>query len=157
MNRSGLKMPKFVVIGHRGNGMNVLQSSDRRMRAIKENSIMSFNAAANFPLDFIEFDVQVSFFFFFFLKKKIIRVWNYYYHHHYYFLKETKKLKKNGDKIVGKLDSCSCVFRCRPACRRRVFLPCNEIHIYTYIFFFLLALPYWFPVLPLVFAAWHFL
>ncbi|XP_061359773.1 glycerophosphodiester phosphodiesterase GDPD1, chloroplastic-like isoform X2 [Gastrolobium bilobum] len=51
---------KFVVIGHRGNGMNVLQSSDRRMRAIKENSIMSFNAAANFPLDFVEFDVQVT-------------------------------------------------------------------------------------------------
>ncbi|KAG4927385.1 hypothetical protein JHK85_053871 [Glycine max] len=57
---SGLEIPKFVVIGHRGNGMNVLQSSDRRMRAIKENTIMSFNAAATFPLDFIEFDVQVT-------------------------------------------------------------------------------------------------
>ncbi|KAL1314589.1 hypothetical protein HN51_041401 [Arachis hypogaea] len=60
MNRSELKMPKFVVVGHRGHGMNQLQSSDRRMRAIKENSIMSFNAAAAFPLDFIEFDVQVT-------------------------------------------------------------------------------------------------
>nr|AFK48833.1 unknown [Medicago truncatula] len=59
-NGDGLKMPKFVVIGHRGNGMNVLQSTDRRMRAIKENSIMSFNAASSFPLDFIEFDVQVT-------------------------------------------------------------------------------------------------
>jgi glycerophosphodiester phosphodiesterase len=53
-------VPKFVVIGHRGNGMNVLQSTDRRMRAIKENSITSFNAASSFPLDFIEFDVQVT-------------------------------------------------------------------------------------------------
>ncbi|TKY63017.1 Glycerophosphodiester phosphodiesterase GDPD1 [Spatholobus suberectus] len=60
MSRSGFKMPKFVVIGHRGNGMNVLQSSDRRMRAIKENTIMSFNAASTFPVDFIEFDVQVT-------------------------------------------------------------------------------------------------
>ncbi|PNX61530.1 glycerophosphodiester phosphodiesterase gde1-like protein, partial [Trifolium pratense] len=58
MRNGGFKMPKFVVIGHRGNGMNVLQSTDRRMRAIKENSIMSFNAASSFPLDFIEFDVQ---------------------------------------------------------------------------------------------------
>lgn len=40
--------------------MNVLQSSDRRMRAIKENTIVSFNAAANFPIDYIEFDVQVT-------------------------------------------------------------------------------------------------
>ncbi|XP_020235614.1 glycerophosphodiester phosphodiesterase GDPD1, chloroplastic isoform X2 [Cajanus cajan] len=60
MSRSGFKMPKFVVIGHRGHGMNVLQSSDRRMRAIKENTIVSFNAAANFPIDYIEFDVQVT-------------------------------------------------------------------------------------------------
>ncbi|KAK2361614.1 PLC phosphodiesterases superfamily protein [Trifolium repens] len=60
MSNGGFKMPKFVVIGHRGNGMNVLQSTDRRMRAIKENSIMSFNAASSFPLDFIEFDVQVT-------------------------------------------------------------------------------------------------
>lgn len=67
MSGGGFKMPKFVVIGHRGNGMNVLQSSDRRMRAIKENSIMSFNAAAKSPLDFIEFDVQVAILSFFFL------------------------------------------------------------------------------------------
>lgn len=68
-NGDGLKMPKFVVIGHRGNGMNVLQSTDRRMRAIKENSIMSFNAASSFPLDFIEFDVQVYFNSFIFLSQ----------------------------------------------------------------------------------------
>ncbi|KAH7518943.1 hypothetical protein FEM48_Zijuj09G0224900 [Ziziphus jujuba var. spinosa] len=54
------RRPKFLMIGHRGKGMNQLQSSDRRMRAIKENSIASFNSAANFPLDFIEFDVQVT-------------------------------------------------------------------------------------------------
>ncbi|XP_022983246.1 glycerophosphodiester phosphodiesterase GDPD1, chloroplastic-like [Cucurbita maxima] len=51
---------KFLVIGHRGSGMNALQSSDRRMKAIKENSILSFNAAAKFPIDFVEFDVQVT-------------------------------------------------------------------------------------------------
>ncbi|XP_068302790.1 glycerophosphodiester phosphodiesterase GDPD1, chloroplastic-like [Pyrus communis] len=60
MNRGAPRIPRFLVIGHRGNGMNALQSSDRRMRAIKENSIMSFNAAASFPIDFIEFDVQVT-------------------------------------------------------------------------------------------------
>ncbi|XAR48220.1 Glycerophosphodiester phosphodiesterase [Bertholletia excelsa] len=51
---------KLAVIGHRGCGMNMLQSSDRRMKAIKENSILSFNAAGKFPLDLIEFDVQVT-------------------------------------------------------------------------------------------------
>ncbi|KAB2614149.1 glycerophosphodiester phosphodiesterase gde1-like [Pyrus ussuriensis x Pyrus communis] len=60
MNRAAPRIPRFLVIGHRGNGMNALQSSDRRMRAIKENSIMSFNAAARFPIDFVEFDVQVT-------------------------------------------------------------------------------------------------
>ena len=50
---------KFMVIGHRGNGMNRLQSSDPRMKHVKENSILSFNTAASFNLDFIEFDVQV--------------------------------------------------------------------------------------------------
>ncbi|XP_054822593.1 glycerophosphodiester phosphodiesterase GDPD1, chloroplastic-like isoform X2 [Prosopis cineraria] len=60
LSRGGSNSPKFLVIGHRGNGMNVLQSSDRRTRAAKENSIVSFNAAAKFPLDFIEFDVQVT-------------------------------------------------------------------------------------------------
>lgn len=59
MGRVASRIPKFLVIGHRGNGMNALQSSDRRMRAIKENSIASFNSAANFPIDFVEFDVQV--------------------------------------------------------------------------------------------------
>ncbi|XP_019183913.1 PREDICTED: glycerophosphodiester phosphodiesterase GDPD1, chloroplastic-like [Ipomoea nil] len=56
----GLRPAKFVVIGHRGNGMNVLQSPDRRMKAFKENSILSFNAAADYLVDFIEFDVQVT-------------------------------------------------------------------------------------------------
>ncbi|KAL8229071.1 hypothetical protein R6Q57_013977 [Mikania cordata] len=53
-------VPKFMVVGHRGHGMNVLQSTDKRMKAYKENSILSFNNAANHPLDFIEFDVQVT-------------------------------------------------------------------------------------------------
>lgn len=56
-NRKSL--PKFMVVGHRGHGMNVLVSPDKRMNAFKENSILSFNNAANHPLDFIEFDVQV--------------------------------------------------------------------------------------------------
>ncbi|XP_027154023.1 glycerophosphodiester phosphodiesterase GDPD1, chloroplastic-like isoform X1 [Coffea eugenioides] len=58
--RSAFKAPKFLVIGHRGNGMNLLQSSDGRMKAIKENSILSFNAASNYPIDYVEFDVQVT-------------------------------------------------------------------------------------------------
>ncbi|KAL8248648.1 hypothetical protein R6Q59_005516 [Mikania micrantha] len=53
-------VPKFMVVGHRGHGMNVLQSTDKRMKTYKENSILSFNNAANHPLDFIEFDVQVT-------------------------------------------------------------------------------------------------
>ncbi|XP_022989668.1 glycerophosphodiester phosphodiesterase GDPD1, chloroplastic-like [Cucurbita maxima] len=57
---NAFRASKFLVIGHRGNGMNMLQSSDRRMRAIKENSILSFNAASKFPIDFVEFDVQVT-------------------------------------------------------------------------------------------------
>ncbi|KAL7608283.1 glycerophosphodiester phosphodiesterase GDPD2 [Lactuca sativa] len=57
-NRKSL--PKFMVVGHRGHGMNVLVSPDKRMNAFKENSILSFNNAANHPLDFIEFDVQVT-------------------------------------------------------------------------------------------------
>lgn len=57
---SSFKAPKFLVLGHRGNGMNRLQSSDRRMKAVKENTILSFNTAAQFPIDFIEFDVQVT-------------------------------------------------------------------------------------------------
>ncbi|KAJ0969240.1 hypothetical protein J5N97_022117 [Dioscorea zingiberensis] len=50
----------FVVVGHRGKGMNALTSGDRRLTAVKENSLRSFNAAAGFPIDFIEFDVQVG-------------------------------------------------------------------------------------------------
>ncbi|KAI3501884.1 hypothetical protein L1887_29912 [Cichorium endivia] len=50
----------FMVIGHRGTGMNLLQSSDPRMKSIKENSIRAFNSAGKFNLDFIEFDVQVT-------------------------------------------------------------------------------------------------
>ena len=53
------KFPKFLVMGHRGSGMNMLQSPDPRMKSIKENSILSFNEAAKFPIDFVEFDVQV--------------------------------------------------------------------------------------------------
>jgi glycerophosphodiester phosphodiesterase len=40
--------------------MNMSQSPDLRFSALKENSILSFNAASKFPLDFIEFDVQVT-------------------------------------------------------------------------------------------------
>ncbi|KAD5317171.1 hypothetical protein R6Q59_032502 [Mikania micrantha] len=50
----------FMVIGHRGTGMNLLQSPDPRMKSIKENSILAFNTAGKFNLDFIEFDVQVT-------------------------------------------------------------------------------------------------
>ncbi|KAM0984450.1 hypothetical protein EV1_011941 [Malus domestica] len=56
----GYKWPKFVVMGHRGSGMNMLQSSDAKLKSIKENSILSFNAATQFPIDFVEFDVQVT-------------------------------------------------------------------------------------------------
>ncbi|KAJ6393210.1 hypothetical protein OIU77_022644 [Salix suchowensis] len=56
----GFKFGRFVVMGHRGSGMNMLQSCDRRMKSIKENSILSFNSASKLPLDFIEFDVQVT-------------------------------------------------------------------------------------------------
>ncbi|KAL6541390.1 Lysophospholipase D gdpd1 [Orobanche gracilis] len=57
---SSFKEPKFLLIGHRGNGMNMLQSSDLRMKAVKENTILSFNAAGKHPIDFVEFDVQVT-------------------------------------------------------------------------------------------------
>ncbi|KAK4483240.1 hypothetical protein RD792_010424 [Penstemon davidsonii] len=57
---TSFKAPKFLVIGHRGNGMNMLHSSDSRMKSIKENTILSFNSAGNYPVDFIEFDVQVT-------------------------------------------------------------------------------------------------
>ncbi|XP_068667483.1 glycerophosphodiester phosphodiesterase GDPD1, chloroplastic-like [Aristolochia californica] len=58
--RTTFKSPKFLVIGHRGSGMNMLYSPDRRMKAIKENSISSFNGAGKFAVDFVEFDVQVT-------------------------------------------------------------------------------------------------
>ncbi|XP_043694122.1 glycerophosphodiester phosphodiesterase GDPD2-like [Telopea speciosissima] len=58
--QTSLNWSKFLVIGHRGSGMNVLESSDRRMKEIKENSILSFNTAGEFAVDFIEFDVQVT-------------------------------------------------------------------------------------------------
>ncbi|KAM7509297.1 hypothetical protein LguiA_019750 [Lonicera macranthoides] len=60
VGRGTFKIPKFVVIGHRGYGMNMLQSPDRRMKAVKENSILSFNTAGKFAIDFVEFDVQVT-------------------------------------------------------------------------------------------------
>lgn len=59
VGRGTFKIPKFLVIGHRGYGMNILQSPDRRMKAVKENSILSFNTAGKFAVDFVEFDVQV--------------------------------------------------------------------------------------------------
>ncbi|CAF2041257.1 unnamed protein product [Brassica napus] len=52
--------PKFVIMGHRGFGMNMLQSPDEKLKSIKENSILSFNVAADFPIEFVEFDVQVT-------------------------------------------------------------------------------------------------
>ncbi|XP_078156475.1 glycerophosphodiester phosphodiesterase GDPD1, chloroplastic-like [Carex rostrata] len=58
--KAGQKPTKFLVVGHRGKGMNALASPDRRMKEIKENSILSFNAAARFPIDLVEFDVQVT-------------------------------------------------------------------------------------------------
>lgn len=49
------KPARFAVIGHRGNGMNSISSA-----TIRENSILSFNSAARFPIAYIEFDVQVT-------------------------------------------------------------------------------------------------
>ncbi|XP_042466448.1 glycerophosphodiester phosphodiesterase GDPD2-like isoform X2 [Zingiber officinale] len=51
---------KLVVVGHRGKGMNALTSPDPRFQEVKENSLRSFREAARFPVDFIEFDVQVT-------------------------------------------------------------------------------------------------
>lgn len=48
-----------MIMGHRGSGVNMLQSSNPRMKAIRENTITSFNEAAKLDIDFIEFDVQV--------------------------------------------------------------------------------------------------
>jgi hypothetical protein len=51
---------RLAVIGHRGKGMNALSSPDRRLQEVKENSVRSFNEAARFPVDYVEFDVQVQ-------------------------------------------------------------------------------------------------
>ncbi|KAF6161568.1 hypothetical protein GIB67_009447 [Kingdonia uniflora] len=56
--KGGVESSKFMVIGHRGCGMNMLRSSSDRK--IKENTILSFNAAAKFGVHFVEFDVQVT-------------------------------------------------------------------------------------------------
>lgn len=48
--------------------MNAVLSPDSRMKEIKENTILSFNSAANHPLDFVEFDVQVIDFFYFVIR-----------------------------------------------------------------------------------------
>lgn len=60
--RLSCKFPnkKFMIMGHRGSGVNILQSSNPRMQAIRENTITSFNEAARLDIDFIEFDVQVT-------------------------------------------------------------------------------------------------
>ncbi|KAI3520650.1 hypothetical protein L1887_10100 [Cichorium endivia] len=60
VSKGGNNLSKFMVIGHRGHGMNILHSADRRMKVFKENSILSFNNAAKHPIDYIEFDVQVT-------------------------------------------------------------------------------------------------
>ena len=51
---------RFSVVGHRGKGMNALASADRRLQEVRENTVRSFNDAARFPVDYVEFDVQVE-------------------------------------------------------------------------------------------------
>lgn len=51
---------RFSVIGHRGKGMNALASEDPRLREVRENTVRSFNDAGRFPVDYVEFDVQVT-------------------------------------------------------------------------------------------------
>ncbi|MCD9560531.1 hypothetical protein HAX54_019228 [Datura stramonium] len=56
---------KFIVMGHRGSGTNMLQCccGDHHRtssKVIKENTLRSFNEALKFNLHFIEFDVQVT-------------------------------------------------------------------------------------------------
>uniref|UniRef100_J3LD75 glycerophosphodiester phosphodiesterase n=1 Tax=Oryza brachyantha TaxID=4533 RepID=J3LD75_ORYBR len=51
---------RFAVIGHRGKGMNALAAPDRRLQGGKGDSLRSFNEAARFPVDYVEFDVQVT-------------------------------------------------------------------------------------------------
>lgn len=54
---------RVAVIGHRGMGKNKIsafrESSDCRL-SIMENTILSFNTAAKYGADFVEFDVQVT-------------------------------------------------------------------------------------------------
>lgn len=57
--KGGSASGRFSVIGHRGKGMNALASADRRLQEVRENTVRSFNDAARFPVDFVEFDVQV--------------------------------------------------------------------------------------------------
>ena len=59
------QISKFMVIGHRGRGMNALASPDHRLKIVKENTVLSFNEAGKFPVDFVEFDVQVDPYFLF--------------------------------------------------------------------------------------------
>ncbi|RZC44937.1 hypothetical protein C5167_037886 [Papaver somniferum] len=40
--------------------INSSSSSDERMKSVKENSILSFNKAADYVVDYVEFDVQVT-------------------------------------------------------------------------------------------------
>nr|CAB3446698.1 unnamed protein product [Digitaria exilis] len=58
--RKGGAGGRFSVIGHRGKGMNALASADRRLQEVRENTVRSFNDAARFPVDYVEFDVQVT-------------------------------------------------------------------------------------------------
>lgn len=51
----------FVVVGHRGCGMNRYSPFGRTdMLSIRENTITSFNMAARNGVQFVEFDVQVT-------------------------------------------------------------------------------------------------
>ncbi|KAL6634454.1 hypothetical protein ACP70R_027125 [Stipagrostis hirtigluma subsp. patula] len=58
--RGGAAAGRFSVVGHRGKGMNALASADRRLQEVRENTVRSFNDAARFPVDYVEFDVQVT-------------------------------------------------------------------------------------------------
>ncbi|KAL6899112.1 hypothetical protein ACP4OV_005770 [Aristida adscensionis] len=58
--KGGAAAGRFSVIGHRGKGMNALASADRRLQEVRENTVRSFNDAARFPVDYVEFDVQVT-------------------------------------------------------------------------------------------------
>uniref|UniRef100_A0A6N2M4H8 glycerophosphodiester phosphodiesterase n=2 Tax=Salix viminalis TaxID=40686 RepID=A0A6N2M4H8_SALVM len=53
----GFKFGRFVVMGHRGSGMNMLQSCDRRMKSIKENS----NSLLQFCIQVTKDDCPVIF------------------------------------------------------------------------------------------------